>query len=108
MMLPRPLRSFKAIRKPGKSGPAVFAFSNPGPPLRDFTKNIRLKNKTLCLDKPSLGSQAEDFAKPMSSEPAPSHRPWISAHWARPQHAGLYPIMPGYKVTRAQQDFFAS
>src|SRR5215467_3133458 len=29
-----------------------------------------------------------------------------SAHWARPQHAGLYAIMPSYKVTRGEQDFF--
>jgi hypothetical protein len=95
MMLPRPLRRFKAIRRPGKGSPAVFALCNPGPSLRDFTKNIGVQNKTLCPDKPSLGSQAEGFAKPMSSEPAPSHRPWISALGATPAcralpyHAGL-------------------
>ena len=105
MMLPRPLRSFKAIRKPGKSGPVTFAFSNQGPPLPDFTKNIRLKNKTLCPDKPSLGPQAEGFAKPMSSEPAPSHRPWISALGATPARRAL-PYHPGYKVTRGEQDVF--
>jgi len=107
MMLPRPLSNFKAIRKPGKGGPAVFAFGNPGPPLRDFTKNIRLKNKTLCPDKPWLGSQAEGFAKPMSSEPAPSHRPWISALGATPACRAL-PYHAGYKITQGEQIFLAS
>jgi hypothetical protein len=41
MMLPRQLRPcFQTIRKPGKTGPAVFAFSDPRPLLRNFTKNI--------------------------------------------------------------------
>ena len=123
MMLPRPLRSFKAIRKPGKNGPAVFAFSDPRPLLRDFTKNIDAKAKP-SLHKP-LGSRGEGSAKPMSSEPAktkpsaPISHPWAhrqkvlrsrflrsqprrigpgSAHWARPQHAEPYPTMPVTKL----------
>src|SRR3954454_2324491 len=36
----------KAIRRAGKTGPAVFAFTNPRPPLRRFTKPM-LNNKTL-------------------------------------------------------------
>jgi hypothetical protein len=38
----------QAIRKPGKSGPAVFALCDPGPPLRDFSKKIYSKAKPLC------------------------------------------------------------
>jgi hypothetical protein len=38
----------QAIRKPGKSGPAVSALSDPGPPLRDFSKKIYSKAKPLC------------------------------------------------------------
>ena len=93
MMLLAQLRCFKTIRKPGKSGPAVFAFSDPRPLLQDFTKNIDAKAKP-SLHKPR-GSRAEGFTKPMSSEPAPSHRPWISAlgatpaRRALPYHAGL-------------------
>ena len=102
MTLPRPLRSFKAIRKPGKNGPAVFAFSDPRPLLRDFTKNIDAKAKP-SLHKP-LGSRAEGFAKPMSSEPAPSHRPWIGALGATPACRAI-PYHAGYKINLDQQDF---
>ena len=98
------MRPLKAIRKPGNSGPAVFAFSDPRPLLRDFTKNIDAKAKPSTSTSPILSLRAEGFTKPMSSEPAPSHRPG-SAHWARPQHVGLYPIMPHYKLTRGEQDF---
>lgn len=97
-MLLRQLRSFQAIRKPGKISPAVFAFWNPGPPLRDFTKNIDLKAKPSLRKPPGL--RAESFAKPMSSEPAPSHRPWISAlgatpaRWALPYQARLQSYTP--------------
>ena len=76
VLLQLPTR-FKAIRKPGKSGPAVFAFWDPGPPLRGFTKNIDAKAKPSASISPSLDLCAEGFAKPMSSEPAPSHQPWI-------------------------------
>ena len=105
MMLPRPLSNFKAIRKPGKGGPAVFAFGNPGPPLRDFTKNIRLKNKTLCPDKPWLGSQAEGLRnRCLRSQPrriGPG-----SAHWARHQHAGPYPTTLVTKLHKGNRFFW--
>jgi hypothetical protein len=77
MVLLRLHRSFQAIRKPGKSGPAVFAFWDPGPPLQGFTKNMDAKAKPSASISPFLDLRAEGFAKPMSSEPAPSHRPWI-------------------------------
>jgi hypothetical protein len=77
MVLLRLRRSFQAIRKPGKSGPAVFAFWDPGPPLQGFTKNMDAKAKPSASISPFLDLRAEGFAKPMSSEPAPSHRPWI-------------------------------
>lgn len=89
------MRPPKARRKPGKSGPAVFAFSDPRPLLRDFTKNIQRKSKTLYFHKPNPELASRGFTKPMSSEPAPSHRPWIStlgatsACRALPYHAGL-------------------
>ena len=78
------LRPPKAIRKPGKSGPAVFAFSDPRPLLRDFTKNIDAKAKPSTSTSPILSLRTEGFTKPMSSEPAPSHRPWISTLGAAP------------------------
>ena len=89
------MRPPKAIRKPGKNSPGVFAFSDPRPLLRDFTKNIDAKAKPSTSTSPILSLRAESFTKPMSSEPAPSHRPWIStlgatpASRALPYHAGL-------------------
>jgi hypothetical protein len=50
--IPMPKTS-KAIRKPGKSGPAVFALPNPGPQLRDFTKKISCKAKPSASRKPT-------------------------------------------------------
>jgi hypothetical protein len=96
----------KAIRKPGKSGPAVFAFWDPGPPLRDFTKNISVKANPPAFVSPPLGSRTEGFAKPMSSEPAPSHRPWISVPGATPACRAL-PYHAGFKVSPGQQDFIS-
>jgi hypothetical protein len=52
--------NFKAIRKPSKSGPAVFAFYDPRPPLRDFTKNIDAKAKP-SLHKPTTGLASRGF-----------------------------------------------
>jgi hypothetical protein len=66
----------QAIRKPGKGGPAVFALCDPGPSLRDFSKKIYSNAKPSATSR-QLGSRTEGFAKPISSEPAPSHRPWI-------------------------------
>jgi hypothetical protein len=62
------------IRKPGKSGPAVFAFYDPGPQLwRLHQKNLS-KTKTLCLDEPIIrltrrGFDEADFfgASPVAS-----------------------------------------
>ena len=42
MVLLQSRTRFKAIRTPGKGGPAVFAFYDPRPPLRDFTKEMDL------------------------------------------------------------------
>lgn len=67
--------------KPGKDGPASSRFIYPRPPLRDFTKEMTAtrnhQNQSPLAAWPSEGSV------PISSEPAPSHRPWISAR-ARP------------------------
>ena len=99
------LRGFKTIRKPGKSGPAVVAFLDPGPPLRDFSKKICSKNKILCVDKPTSGSRTEDLAKPISSEPAPSHRPWIGTLGATPERRAL-PYHAGYEFNASRASFF--
>src|SRR5437660_9316066 len=103
VLLQLPTR-FKAIRKPGKAGPAVFAFCDPGPPLRGFTKNIDAKAKPSASISPSLDLHAEGFAKPVSSEPAPSHRPWIGTPGATPAGRAL-PYHAGYKVTQGEQNF---
>ena len=54
------MRPPKAIRRPGKSSPAVFAFSDPKPLLRDFTKNIGAKAKP-SLHKPIPGLTSRGF-----------------------------------------------
>jgi|SRR5215469_6402557 len=96
---------FKAIRKPGKDGPAALAFFDPGPPLRDFTKHIAAKAKPPVSISPSLDSGAEGFAKPMSSEPAPSHRPWIGVLGATPgRRASPYHVV--HKFNLCKQDSF--
>jgi hypothetical protein len=96
--------SFKTIRRPGKSGPAVFACCDPGPSLGDFTKNIDAKAKPSASISPSVDLRAEGFAKPMSSEPAPSHRPWISTPGATPVGRAL-PYHAGDKGTQGKQYF---
>jgi hypothetical protein len=60
MMVVQFCTSFQAIRKPGKKRPAVFAFWDPGPPLRDFTKNIDSKAKP-SLPKPTTGLTSRGF-----------------------------------------------
>jgi hypothetical protein len=52
----------QAIRKPGKSGPAVFALCDPGPRLRDFSKKIYSKAKPSATSR-QLGSRTEGFAE---------------------------------------------
>src|SRR5262245_50481259 len=65
---------------PGKSGRAVFAFKAQG--LRSETSPK--KCKTASKAKPSSTEYCDGgFLQPISSEPAPSHRPWASAR-ARP------------------------
>jgi hypothetical protein len=86
---------------PGKSSRAVFAFLCPRPPLGDFTKEMGLiwgrgtRGECVCLrdhhfadrsgSQPSRADEscAGGSYQPISSEPAPSHRPWASAR-ARP------------------------
>jgi hypothetical protein len=105
MISPSLLRGFKTIRKPGKGGPAAVAFLDPGPPLRDFSKKICSENKILCVDKPTSGSRTEDLAKPISSEPAPSHRPWIGTLGATPERRAL-PYHAGYEFNASRASFF--
>jgi hypothetical protein len=105
MMAPVQLSaSCQAIRMPGKNRPAAFAFYDPGPPLRGFTKNINPKAKPSASISPPLDPCAEGFAKPMSSEPAPSHRPWIGTLGATPAHHALR-YHADSKANLCQQDF---
>lgn len=90
--------SFKAIRKPGKSGPAVFAFWDPGPPLQGFTKNIEAKAKPSASISPFLDIRAEGFAKPMSSEPAP-----VAS--ALDRHTGRDPSRPSFTLSCRLQSY---
>src|SRR5438477_5840614 len=74
----------ESIRKPGKSGPATSHFIYPRPPLRDSTKEMWAKQTQKAIKtKPSDSGLPSEGSVPISSEPAPSHRPWISAR-ARP------------------------
>ncbi len=69
-----------AQRKPGQSGPAAFAFLGPGPQLGNCTKKILLaqQQKPLCFTA-YRGGEDRGFDQRISSEPAPSHRPWMLA-----------------------------
>lgn len=102
MMVARQLRNFQSNKEAGQKRPGrlrVLESRASAPKLHQ--KHSTQKQKPLP-DKPPLGSQAEGFTKPMSSEPAPSHRPG-SAHWARPRHAEPYPIMPVTKLIWANR-----
>lgn len=86
------MRPTKAIRKPGKSGPAVFAFSDPRPLLRDFTKNIDAKAKPSTSTSPNPGLASRGFydtdvfgASPVAS--------------ALDQHTGRGPSMSGFTLS---------
>jgi hypothetical protein len=63
----------KPRRKPGKSRPAVFAFCDPGPSLRDFTKKIYSQAKPSATSRTTWlthrGFREADFfgASPVAS-----------------------------------------
>jgi hypothetical protein len=87
-------------KRPG--GRRVLGSGTSAPRLHQ--KNL-LKNKTLCVDKPTSGSRTEDLAKPISSEPAPSHRPWIGTLGATPERRVL-PYHGGYEFNVPRASFF--
>ena len=68
----------RAQKKPNNSGPTTCAFFCPGPQLGNFTKKISLASNTKpsARPAPTRRSGAEGSRRPISSEPAPSHRPW--------------------------------
>jgi hypothetical protein len=105
MSLLQPYTSFKVIGRPGKSRPAVFAFNDPRPQLRDFTKNIDAKAKPSTY-KPSTGLMNRGFCETDVFGASPSHRPWTSALSATPARRAL-PYHAGYRVKPGKQDFFA-
>ena len=88
MMVPRPLRTcLQTIRKPGKSGPASSRSMIHGLRSGRLHQKHPVQSKTLLsprADYRAHEQRSEGFAKPMSSEPAPSHRPWIGALGATP------------------------
>jgi len=71
----------------------------------DFTKKICLKPKPSASTSRPLGSRAEGFGKPISSEPAPSHRPWIGTLGATPERRAL-PYHAGYEFNASRASFF--
>jgi len=80
----------QAIRKPGKSGPAVFALCDPGPRLRDFSKKIYSKAKPSPQADNLAHAQRVLRSRFLRSQPrriGPG-----SAHGARPRYADLHPI----------------
>jgi hypothetical protein len=63
-------------------------FLCPRPPLRSFTKEMGqdLKARSAKAPKQPFGHRGcSKGCEPISSEPAPSHRPWASAAGATPQ-----------------------
>jgi len=54
------------------------------------TNRLAPKSKTPCPISQSSAHAPEGFAMPISSEPAPSHRPWVSSYRARPRSAEFH------------------
>ena len=81
---------------------AVFALECPRPPLQDLTKEIvadeRQKARTSEHRRRCGRVQA---SKPISPEPAPSHRPWASAR-ARPRSEQECRLSTGKKKLRSR------
>ena len=61
----------------GQNRPGIVAFLHPRPPLRSFTKECA-QNKTLSGPVVARRNQ-RGLCTADSSEPAPSHRPWVLA-----------------------------
>ena len=79
--------------KPGNSGPAVFASSMPkasAPKLHQRNGGSgRLVRLGANAKKPSGPNGSPEGFQPISSEPAPSPRPWASAPGATPQRTSV-------------------
>jgi hypothetical protein len=70
---------------PGKSGPAVFAFLCPKPPLGSFTKAIGLGSSMPSWRSGNThGFCVTGGHSPIASEPTPSRRLWAAAPGATP------------------------
>jgi hypothetical protein len=92
------LTTAKAIRKPSKSGPASSRSMIQD--LRSETSPKKSASKAKpSASSPPLGSRAEGFEKPISSEPAPSPRPWICVTGATPiPRPSLYHVRSAARV----------
>ncbi len=97
--------------KPGKHRPAAFAFYDPQG-LRSETspkKSPKTQKQNPLSHKPTFGSCTEGLAMPISSEPAPSHRPWESSYRARPRYAEFHHITTNFTAAHTKQgNFFAT
>jgi hypothetical protein len=74
--------------RPGKNRPAASAFLIQGPPLGSFTQES-LKKQNPLPDQPVHRLIYRGFSTANSSEPTPSHRPWIFVSSATPRRTVL-------------------
>jgi len=88
-------------KEAGQKRPGVFAFYDPGPQLQNFTKKICFKSKTLCYKPTTRLTRREFCKKPISSEPAPSPRPWICVRARPDRRPSLYHL---FRSADAKQD----
>ena len=112
---------------PGKSGRAVFAVCSPRPPLGSFTQEMGRFLGRQGLDGRAEKQRYEAHAgyrlnenpsgrtmprrrglQPISSEPAPSHRPWASARatpggprWQQPERSATAASSSGHRSARS-------
>ena len=76
------------IRKAGQRRPGCLrVLYGPRPPLRSFTKEMGFLEKP-CNQALRYRGGTEGL-QPISSEPAPSHRPWASAPGATPKRTSV-------------------
>jgi hypothetical protein len=101
--IPMPTRT-QAIRKPGKSGPAVFAFCDPGPSLRDFTKKNLLERQNPLPQANNL-AHAQRVLRSRFLRSQPRRIGPGSAHWARPD-TQTFTISRSFRIHSAGTGIF--
>jgi len=68
--------------------------------------HLRPEKQNPLSHKPSFGSCPEGFAMPISSEPAPSHRPWVSSYRARPRYAEFHHSTTNFTAADTNRESF--